>query len=307
MSKVQEYFKKTLSLWAVLLLWSGALMLGYSLIKLVAFTGPILAHDYADAANSQFGDNSIPAYNIALSNYARAEEETSSYYKQDWYRAAQRSASQSYGALLDKDGNVPAGKAQTAAKLQLIIGNVLYRQNKLQAAAEAYAQALRHDPDLMPAKYNLELVNKQIDAKANANGNGNGKGPDGKDAKPGGKQPGQGKDGDGKGKDGKGKDGKGKDGQPGDKPGDGKGKGDPNKGNGKGKDGQPGNKPGDGTPQDGNGQPGDGKPGKQPGKQPGNGKPDQSDDSTDGTKGDDAVDQFQKPGGGAGKWNGKGL
>ncbi len=41
------------------------------------------------------------------------------------------------------------GREKLAAKIQLLIGNTLYGEEKLQQAAEAYAQALRHEPGNM--------------------------------------------------------------------------------------------------------------------------------------------------------------
>jgi hypothetical protein len=304
MTKLREFFMKNLRVWSRLLVWGSAILAFFVLLKFFSYTLPMLT----DSDPLPMGNVAIYHYNKGVQYLASSERERASdpnsYYLRNGYTNALNTLSQGYGDLADADGNIPAADAELAGKLQLAIGDCLYRLDKLDAAADAYAQALRHNPGLLAAKYNLELINKKIEAQNKPK---DGQGNPGDKGKPG--QNGKGDKGDGKGQNpGQGKDGDKQQGQGQPKDGDGKNPGD---GKGKGQDGkgQQGKQPGGNQP--GDKQPGDKQPGqKQPGaKQPGGQQPggEPGDQDSQGDQSQDPIDQFHKPGSQAGKGNGKGI
>lgn len=286
--------KRALGPIALLLFWGGCAVFLFALIKLFAYTLPMSGGNYKDSSDTFVGDSAVASYDYGVQLYNTAGRYSPSYSAYD-YQYSRNALSKAYQKLLDGNGNVVAGNEALAARIQVLIGNTLFKVEKLQQAAEAYAQALRHEPGNMQAKYNLELVNMKIEAKAKADQQSSGKGRDGQSGTKGqdGKSPGKKRD--------KGQDGN----QPGQQ-GDGKSKSDSGQGD-KG-DGKP-------TGQDPNGQGGKGQGGKgqgqgtPPGKEPG----DAGDGSGSGGKepadsqDTGPIDNFERPGGDAGKGNGKGL
>jgi tetratricopeptide (TPR) repeat protein len=130
---------------------ASMLLLLYGVIRIFDYTLPMIEHRYSDAARATHGDVTLAYYDLALEHYRQRD-----------YAGAQNLLTAGYTLLSDKDGNIPAGKQPMAADMQLLIGNSLYYQQKLEPAAEAYKQALRHNPNDLNAKYNLELVRQII-------------------------------------------------------------------------------------------------------------------------------------------------
>ena len=235
--------KENLQLISLFFLWGASIVTFVALLKMFVFSLPMAAGEYAHVRQAFLGDTAIADYDEGVQLYTDAEVR-GKWNRKHYYQYSRNALSVAYEKLLDGNGNVMAGREKLAAKIQLLIGNTLYGEEKLQQAAEAYAQALRHEPGNMAAKYNLEFVNKKIEAKSEGDKKNNdpGKGQDGKGGQKGGQQPG--KQGD-----------NGKDGQPSDQPGNGKSQSDSKRG-GKGKgdgksDGQNPGQPGGQLPSSG--------------------------------------------------------
>ncbi|HEY9775935.1 MAG TPA: hypothetical protein V6C81_19385 [Planktothrix sp.] len=123
----------------------------YGCLRLFTYTLPMLQHDYATAAQSKRGEQTLPYYDAGLELYHNGD-----------YVNAQKIWTAGYTLLSDQDGTIAVSRQARAADFQLLIGNSLFYQQKLSPAAEAYKQALRHNPNDLEAKYNLELVSQLI-------------------------------------------------------------------------------------------------------------------------------------------------
>lgn len=150
---------------AFLALWGGWRMIAYSL--------PMQTGDYVRAAESGSGNAANAYYDAGLLAYENEQ-----------YKDAKELFTAAQSALTSSSGDLPPEARAMAAKIQFALGNNYFRQKQLKAAAEAYRQSLRFDPENLEAKYNLELMQKLL-----ASGGGSGNGPgDPKD--PGGAGPG---------------------------------------------------------------------------------------------------------------------
>jgi len=168
--KLLAFLIRNKKAWAITLLCAGTIVLLFGCVKLLSFTLPMLEHNYGDAISGRrMGDVSIAYYDGGLSTY-----------KQGDYASALKILTAGYTTLSDADGNIPPRRQRLAADYQLLIGNCLFYQQKLKAAAEAYKQALRHDPNDLSAKYNLELIAQIV---ASGGGQGDPKGPAGQAGK----------------------------------------------------------------------------------------------------------------------------
>ena len=146
-----------------LILGPAFIAVGDGVFRTLSYTLPMLTHDYPTAAQSKSGDPALAWYDAGLSIYQAGD-----------YEDAQKVLTKGYTLLSDKDGNIPQSRQQLAADFQLLIGNSLFYQQKFNPAAEAYKQALRHSPNDMEAKYNLEMIEMMI-----ASGSGKGGDPKG--------------------------------------------------------------------------------------------------------------------------------
>lgn len=150
---------------AFLALWGGWRMIAYSL--------PMQTGDYVRAAESGSGNAANAYYDAGLLAYENEQ-----------YKDAKELFTAAQSALTSSSGDLPPEARAMAAKIQFALGNNYFRQKQLKAAAEAYRQSLRFDPENLETKYNLELMQKLL-----ASGGGSGNGPgDPKD--PGGAGPG---------------------------------------------------------------------------------------------------------------------
>ena len=159
--RTMNVLKENLQLISLFFLWGAAVVTFVAMLKLFVFSLPIANDEYRDASESFLGDTAIAAYDEGVQLYTDASGRAQ-WYRKDDYQFSRKALSSAYEKLLDGNGNVMAGREKLAAKIQLLIGNTLYGEEKLQQAAEAYAQALRHEPGNMAAKYNLEFVNKKL-------------------------------------------------------------------------------------------------------------------------------------------------
>jgi tetratricopeptide (TPR) repeat protein len=148
----------------------GVFVLG--VLRLINYTLPLYIGDPASAAQSTYGDPVVAYYNAALASY-KAED----------YDGAVKMASQAYSKLTEEKGAI----AQTdrvqkeAGDIQFLLGLIREKNKQQSQAIEAYKQALRHNPNHLAAKYNLERLLKP-QGGGGAGGPGDGKG---------GQQPGQ--------------------------------------------------------------------------------------------------------------------
>lgn len=145
---------------AVLALWGGWRMLAYSL--------PMQTGDYVRAAESGSGNAANAYYDAGLAAYHNEQ-----------YKDAQKLFTAAQSALTSSSGDLPPEAKAMAAKIQFALGNNYFRQKQLKAAAEAYRQSLRFDPDNLEAKYNLELMQKLLASGGGGNGPGDPKDPGG--------------------------------------------------------------------------------------------------------------------------------
>jgi tetratricopeptide (TPR) repeat protein len=148
----------------------GVFALG--VLRLINYTLPLYIGDPTSAAQSGYGDPVVAYYNAALASY-KAED----------YDGAVKVASQAYSKLTEEKGAI----AQTdrvqkeAGDIQFLLGLIREKNKQQSQAIEAYKQALRHNPNHLAAKYNLERLLKP-QGGGGAGGTGDGKG---------GQQPGQ--------------------------------------------------------------------------------------------------------------------
>lgn len=143
----------------VLALWGGWRMMAYSL--------PMQVGDYQRAAESGSGNAANAYYDAGLSAY-----------QDEQYKEAKELLIAAQSALTSSAGDLPPESKAMAAKIQFALGNTYFRQKQLKAAAEAYRQSLRYDPDNLEAKYNLELM-QQLLASGGGAGEGQPKDPGG--------------------------------------------------------------------------------------------------------------------------------
>lgn len=157
----------------------GVFALG--VVRLVNYTLPFYIGDPVSAAQSGYGDPVVAYYNAALASY-KAQD----------YDGAIKMASQAYSTLTAEKGSISQSQRvqKEAGDIQFLLGLCRERNKQPDQAIDAYEQALRHNPNHLPAKYNLErLLKPQGGGGAGGPGSGQGQG---------GQQPGQ-QPGDGKG------------------------------------------------------------------------------------------------------------
>src|ERR1700728_1289396 len=126
-TKLFEFLKRNKKGWAKLFIFAFIGLGCYGCLRMFTYTLPMIEHDYVTAAQSKRGDQSLPFYDAGLMLYQQGD-----------YPDAQKLWTAGYTLLSDQDGSIPAGKQARAADFQLLIGNSLFYQQKLQPAAERY-------------------------------------------------------------------------------------------------------------------------------------------------------------------------
>ncbi len=120
--------------------------------RLIFFSTPMLRHDFIKAQNSPLASNRpLALYDLALSNC-----------RQGNFEIARDQLSNAFNALTQNTGVVPANEEMLAARIQFLLGVVNERLKLSRVAISAYEECLRHDPDNMDAKYNLERLKSQF-------------------------------------------------------------------------------------------------------------------------------------------------
>ena len=173
---MQKFLYKGRGFLAVLAAIAFLGVFSVGVVRLVSYTLPLYLGHPDTAAQSDYGDKVVAYYDAALQQY-----------KAHQYDVAAQLAAKAYSTLTAQTGSIPTtARAQSeAADIQFLLG-ISREKNKQQSqAVDAYKQALRHNPDHLAAKYNLERLTKP---SSGGGGGGAGKG-DG--AGQGGNQPGQ--------------------------------------------------------------------------------------------------------------------
>jgi tetratricopeptide (TPR) repeat protein len=162
-NKLVEFFVSRKKTWALTMICLGLIAILLGFLEGMNYAWPMYQHHYDDVSAKSVGNYGFVAYDSGLDSY-----------KQGDYDTALKTLTTGYTQLSDADGNIPASKQRLAADYQLLIGDCLFNQQKIQPAVEAWKQALRHDPNDMPSKYNLELVAQMQSASG---GGGSSQGP----------------------------------------------------------------------------------------------------------------------------------
>jgi tetratricopeptide (TPR) repeat protein len=144
----------------LLLLCATLLFGGY---QLLTYSLPMATGDYRTAHDSLVGDKANVLYDAALQAYEQGD-----------YQTAQKLLTRAYSLCTDSSGHLPESRAALAAEIQFLIGNTLVKTEKVKSAVQAYEQALRHNPNHLYAKYNLELLQQSSSGGGNGQQPGNG-------------------------------------------------------------------------------------------------------------------------------------
>ena len=137
-------------------------VLALGLRRAVMYTVPMFQGDYVSAAKSEVAAPEYAWYGAGLIAY-----------QQEDYAAAKENLSKAYSALSSEDGQIKPSDNLIAGEIQFLLALTHERTKQNFMAIEAYKQALRHNPDHMVAKYNLERL---LSARGGSGGAGAGEG-----------------------------------------------------------------------------------------------------------------------------------
>jgi len=148
--------------------FAGVFLLG--MLRLFNYTLPLYIGNPVSASESGYGDPVVALYDAALQSY-QAED----------FEGASKLASKAYSKMSEEHGAIAttARAQKTAGDIQFLLGLSREKVKRQQQAIEAYEQALRHDPDNLPAKYNLERLLKAQGGAGGAGGQQPGQKPGG--------------------------------------------------------------------------------------------------------------------------------
>lgn len=132
---------------AVVFLVVMLLVFGFGLYQLLTYTIPMHKGDYATASRSYAADRPTVLYDAGLQ-----------FYQLHAYERAKILFVAAYSACTESSGSIPQSRQKLAGQIQFMLGNACEGLGQAQPAVEAYAQALRHDPENLYAKYNLERL-----------------------------------------------------------------------------------------------------------------------------------------------------
>lgn len=172
MQTVLNYLTRHRIKLSVLAAIACVIVLALGVRQAVQFTVPMYQGEFAYAAESEVASPERAYYNAGLTAY-QAEE----------YTPAKEYLAKAYSALSSESGQIDRSEDLLAGDIQFLLALTHERSKQKFMAIEAYKQALRHNPDHMAAKYNLERLLLE------RGGSGGGKGP-GDSSAPGG-QPGK--------------------------------------------------------------------------------------------------------------------
>lgn len=122
-------------------------VLALGLRRAVMYTVPMFQGDYVAAAKSEVAAPAQAWYDAGLTAY-----------QQEDYATAKEVLPKAYSALSSEDGLIKPSDNAMAGEIQFLLALTHERTKQKFMAIEAYKQALRHNPDHMVAKYNLERL-----------------------------------------------------------------------------------------------------------------------------------------------------
>lgn len=128
----------------------GLALLG--LYRLVFVSGPMLAQNYEDAYGySSSSEAPLVLYDLGLQHY-----------KFKRYAPAKAVFTEAFNQLTKNTGVVPEDQQALAGQIQFMLGVVNEQEKQFRVAVSAYEESLRHDPNNLAAKYNLERLKSQF-------------------------------------------------------------------------------------------------------------------------------------------------
>ncbi len=146
MNKPSLLSKSKIPIVTVLMLLCAALFF-YGAMMLFGFSVPMLQENFKDASYSNVGDRVLAKYDLAV-QLSQKED----------FNGAKKVLDDAFKELTHDSGVVPAGQKDLAARIQLQLGVVSEHQKNFRVAVSAYEESLRHNPQLMASKYNMERL-----------------------------------------------------------------------------------------------------------------------------------------------------
>jgi tetratricopeptide (TPR) repeat protein len=134
---------------SIVALLASLVVLTLGLRQALYYTIPMLQGDYVGAAQSETVRPTQAWYDAALVSYKRKD-----------YEAAKELLQLSYSSLSAEDGQLNSADNNVAAEVQFLLALTQEGLKQKRQAIDAYKQALRHNPDHLTAKYNLERLLK---------------------------------------------------------------------------------------------------------------------------------------------------
>jgi Ca-activated chloride channel family protein len=146
----------------------GVVIMGFGAKRLFTYSWPMVVSDYDRAAQSTDGNKAIALYDLGLKAYRAGA-----------YQDAQEILTKAYSAMTEENQNPLGIDHDLGARVQFLLAVSYERSKQNFMAIEAYKQALRHDPNHLEAKYNLERLLAKRGGGGQGQGEGDGEGKPG--------------------------------------------------------------------------------------------------------------------------------
>jgi tetratricopeptide (TPR) repeat protein len=146
---------------------------GYGFYGLFTYVVPMSQGDFGVARKSLVGDVTEIFLNGAAKDYDQSLLPSGKVDQQKLAEAT-KVLELELDHLIAKNGKYSLTDKSKLARVYFLLGKCYQRQKKLDKAKESYEDALRLDPDNLPAKYNLEMIQA-----GGGGGDGGGKQPQG--------------------------------------------------------------------------------------------------------------------------------
>jgi len=127
-----------------------ALAFGYGFYGLFTYAAPMSQDNFRQARTSYLADQT----EILLNGGARAYEEGN-------LDETTRVLELELETLIDKSGRYSATDKWKLERVYFLLGKAYHRQEKFDKAVQNYEDTLRMNPNHLPAKYNLEMIQMQ--------------------------------------------------------------------------------------------------------------------------------------------------
>ena len=147
MTSLTNFVSKRRLMFSIIATIVCLVVLTLGLRRTIVYTVPMFQGDYVSAAKSEVASPARAWYDAALTAY-----------KQEDYDQTKEYLSKAYSALSSEDGQIKSSDNHIAGEIQFLLALTHERTKQNFMAIEAYKQALRHNPDHMVAKYNLERL-----------------------------------------------------------------------------------------------------------------------------------------------------